>query len=163
MRCIDFGQTRQDNTDRLDMKYTACHWLELTLYMSSYFRKRTFESMRCSQNSCTCSNQDPYPTVGKQRERQLMHEGETPAPISIQRLSHLHLSFMKRRQNSWKVPLQLMVLRERWNWQQDTTRSFGFRAMQITWRTHTILDCRLKIFPLVSCSTGQVYYGEAGE
>lgn len=39
----------------------------VTLYMSSYFKKSTFESMRCSQNSWTCSNQEPYPTM---RERQ---------------------------------------------------------------------------------------------
>lgn len=40
--------------------------------MSSYFKKRTFESMRCSQNSWTCSNQEPYPTTKKRRtERQL--------------------------------------------------------------------------------------------
>ena len=36
--------------------------------MSSYFRKRMLESMRCSQNSCTCSNQEPYPTERETNE-----------------------------------------------------------------------------------------------
>lgn len=36
--------------------------------MSSYFKKRTFESMRCSQNSWTCSNQEPYPTAGAESD-----------------------------------------------------------------------------------------------
>lgn len=40
---------------------------DVTLYMSSYFKKRTLESIRCSQNSWTWSNQEPYPTMKKRR------------------------------------------------------------------------------------------------
>lgn len=50
------------------------HTRDVTLYMSSYFKKRTLESIRCSQNSWTCSNQEPYPTTREKDKEIQLHE-----------------------------------------------------------------------------------------